>query len=296
MTTTTVRGPRAAARRALATILAFLAAAAWCEPAPASVLTFEIFDPTLYGGSEDFPEAIPFFGGPLNGYGSRITGPAGIHHNGTTTFAYGEEGEGYTPNVVVHYGPYSIFTGGPELWRYDFGDLKHVLYQGSFDTGIPYNYDILDIVLVADAGFDVVLHDFDLGGWMNDYPVNSVTVFNGVPFPFLTPTNAIAPTPIDDVIAPANGQLTVDFGGTPLQAPVIWIRIDASNLGDDSINVGIDNIRFSQTRSDNPGALDPAVIDAAFQSAEVPEATSLATWLLGGGAVLAYARARRRFA
>jgi hypothetical protein len=83
----------------------------------------------------------------------------------------------------------------------------------------------------------------------------------------------------------------INFGTTPLQSPVIWLRIDARNPWSDSENVGIDNIRFSQIASANAGTLDPADIDAALSSA-VPEPASVVFWL--AGAVLAGTAFARR--
>jgi hypothetical protein len=151
--------------------------------------------------------------------------------------------------------------------------------------------NVLDIVLSAEPGFDVLLYEFSLAG-LGDTLVNAVQVFDGVPFPFLTPTNFLSQTL--SVTAPGSGHLLFDFTVSPLQTPTIWIRIDANNLGADSINVAVDNIRFGQ--ADNPdsqGGLDPEEIDDAFTSSEVPEPATL-TLMLTGGAALAARRVRRR--
>jgi hypothetical protein len=259
-------------------LLALFAAAL---PARASILTFDIFDETAYHVSEHFPEGF----GINQEYGDRIVdGTPQTATNGTTTFQYGGDGDNYTPNVTVSYGPFSIFTGGPSLWRYDYGDLERVLYQGSAFTGVGNDYDILDIVFVADPGYDVVLYDIGLGGWFQtDYTINAVTVYDGVPFPFITPTNQIYEA-FDVSVAGAGPTSThFDFGGMEQQAHVIWLRIDASNLGADSGRIGIDNIRFRQVENGNPNEppVDLAGIEAALQPAEVPEVASLVVWLGG---------------
>jgi hypothetical protein len=246
-------------------------------PAQATILTFDIFNP-IYSGTEDYPEGF----GVNQAYGDRVTSTAGS--GGGDTFGYGEAGEGFTPNVVANYGPFTLLdvNGGPQLWRYDYGDLERVLYQGSAGP-IGTDYDILDIELIADSGYEVQLFGFDLGGWpRTDYEINEVVVFDGIPFPFLTPMNQIfSETGVvvhGDLEGPPHTTFTF---GTPLQSDRIFIRIDANNLGPDSINIGIDNIRFGQVRVVEP----------------VPEPISLVTWLLGGsiGAAL-YARRRKSVA
>jgi hypothetical protein len=260
----------------------FVVAWACClcaSPAWASILTFDIFDDE-YASTENFPEGF----GINQEYGDGVNSASQIATNGTTTFEYGVGVEGYTPNVTASYGPFSIFTGGPSLWRYDYGNLERVLYQGSTFTGIGNDYDVLDIVLVADPGYDVVLYDFDLGGWFEtDYTINAVTVYDGVPFPFITPTNQISETFDVDVAGAGPASTHFDFGGSPLTAHVIWLRIDANNLGATSELIGIDNIRFGQVENDTPDQppVDLADIDAALQPAEVPEAASFLVWLGG---------------
>jgi len=175
--------------------------------------------------------------------------------------------EGFTPNVVASYGPFTVFPalGVPELWRYDYGDLDRVLYQGSRGGNGASDYDYLAIELIADPGYEVQLFGFDLGGWFQtDYIIDEVAVFDGIPFPFVTPTNQIFQQFNVDVLGAGPTHTTFNFG-TPLQSDHIYILIDASNLGSTSELIGIDNIRFGQV-------LAPAA---------VPEPASLAIWGLG---------------
>jgi hypothetical protein len=315
-------------RRASAVILAMATAFVLAGSARGSVLTFEIFDQNSFflNGNFDNPTIqphLPGYGYPegfrLPGsYGDRIadgndvavgdgtpfqSGGLVVPGEGTIFRYGGEQGEGYTPNVVVNYGPFSIFTGGPELWREGYGNLDGILYQGSrHDPSNPIgtDYNILEIVLIADAGWDVQLYGFDLaaGGFSGDLTINSVSVYDGVPFPFLTPTNDVFQE--DNVLVSRTDRTSFDFDallGGPLTSQIIWIQIDANNLGADSEFLGIDNIRFGQVmNTGNMNPVDLDAIDTALQTqpGEVPEATSVAMWLGSGGSIAVVVWRRRR--
>ena len=271
-------------------VVVALAIGLFALTARASILTFDISD-DAYASTGNFPEGF----GINQEYGDRISGASQIATNSTTTFGYGVGVEGYTPKVTVSYGPFSIFTGGPELWRTDYGNLERVLYQGSRFTGVGNDYDVLDVVLVADPGYDAVLYDFDLGGWnKTNYTINAVTVFDGVPFPFITPTNQIYDQANVAVAGSGPASTHIDLTSLSLTAHVIWLRIDANNLGATSENIGIDNIRFGQVTNDTPDQppVDPSEIDAALQPGVVPESASILVWL-GGLSCIGLAGKRR---
>lgn len=274
----------------------------------ASVLTFEVFDPNLDVPPYNDPGVPPYLPGygyregyrVPSDYGDRITSTSTIGIEGFT-HQYGSD-HGFTPNVEVSYGPFSIFTGGPELFRGGYGNLDGVLYQGSRHSDpsnpIGNDYNFLDIVLAADPGYDVVLYGFDLGGYQGDFTIGAVTVFQGVPNALFTPTNKLFEE-IDVFVEGASGAShttfdVTDFGG-PLQWQLIWIRIDAGNLGSAASElIGIDNIRFGQVV--NPASTEvftQDAIDAALQP-DVPELSSLTLWTLGGGCAAMIFRGRRR--
>ena len=242
----------------------------------ASIATFDITDPNpLYAGTEMFPEGYGL--SAMTDYGDRVTSTSMSH--GTSTYGYGVGAEGFTPNVTMDFGPFSLLSGGPELWRYDYGDLTRVMYQGSRGS-VGTNYNVLQIVIKADPFYDAILYGFDLGGWnQTDYQIDAVVVYDGIPFPFLTPTNDIYKATIVNVNGSGPSHTTFDCGAG-LRAHEIWITIDANNLGDVSEYIGIDNIRFGQVeRTDGT-------------SGEAPEASSILIW--GGIAACSAIYARRR--
>jgi hypothetical protein len=217
-----------------AVLLAFLAQA----PLAATILTFDITNPA-FSGTENFPEGL---GIPAE-YGSRVNSTSAT--SGPWTFGYDVGPEGFTPNVTVSYGPFSLFTGGPQLWRYNYGDLVRVLYQGS-SGAVGNDYDYLLITLEADPGFDVLLHGFDLGGWFeSDYTLNAVAVYNSYYNGFFPDLNRVFHDQ-NALVAGAGPSRTTYSFPTPIRANVIAILLAADNLGPDSANIGIDNIQFGQ--------------------------------------------------
>ena len=247
---------------------AFCIAFGYAMPAKATILTFSITDPVY--PNEQYPEGFAI----NQEYGDRVAGSPVV--NGTTTFEYAFGSEGFTPNVTVGYGPSSIFTGGPSLWRYDYGDLDRILYQGSTFTGIGFDYDYLAIEFQADPGYDVLLYGFDLGGWFHtDYTINGVAVYDSYLNLFFPENNRIFYDQNALVRGDGPDHTSYTFG-TPLRGNTITIFIDANNLGAQSELIGLDNIRFGQD-------LTPAA---------VPEPASL--WLLAAGAaLLGFRRVRR---
>jgi hypothetical protein len=241
------------------------------DRAAATILTFDITDPT-YSLSENFPEGY----GIDQTYGDRVNSSSTTV--GSIIFEYGLGAEGFSPNVTVSYDPYSIFTGGPSLWRYDYGDLTRVLYQGSTNTGIGFDYNYLLITFRADPGYEVLLYGFDLGGWyQTDRTVNAVAVYNSEFNGFFPANNRVYLDSNAVVAGSGPSHSSYAFNG-PIRANTIAILIDAENLGADSELVGIDNIRFGQ--------------DIASTTAPVPEPGTLATGMMALLAICAIARSR----
>ena len=247
-----------------------------------SILTFEITDSANYDLTENFPEGYDID----QTYGDRVAASSAV--NGTVTFNYGLGAEGYTPNVVVEYGPGSILTGNPRLWRYDYGNLDRVLYQGSsILNGQGTDYDYLTITFRADAGYDAILYGFDLGGWMGDYTINSVSVYNYQFNGFFPTLNRVFYDPNALVAGPGSPTPTSYQFGTPVRANIVTILIDANNVPDpDNWNIGIDNIRFGQGIDEDPNS---PVIE--YPPSSVPEPGTV-SMLAAGLAGLLWMRRR----
>lgn len=163
-------------------------------------------------------------------YGDRVTA------NVQAGLVYGEAGEGFTPHVVVDYQP----EGDIQLWRADYGDLQRVAFAQTEGTGN------MRITLTADDGFLVNLHGFDVGGWFRqDYVIDSIRVLAGEDVLFEA---------LDVLIeGDGDGDLHSSFLFTPmLSAQSLSILVDSSNLLAESDNIGIDNIRFSESPAPVP--------------------------------------------
>jgi len=201
----------------------FIATAALCVSAATvafgTVLTFD----NLTGGS------IPF------DYGSRV--------NASGTDAAGRTGYdltfGATPNVAVQM-----------FWAdYSGGTWNQVTNLGLWSTGyanltnVAYTYDGGRIIFTADAGAQVRLHSFQMGGWPN---TDRILLFLQVLVdgnPVFTQSNI----PISGTTAN-----TFSFDPNVVRGRVIEIRW-ADNTG---ACVGIDNIAFSQVGGCEPNPAD----------------------------------------
>jgi hypothetical protein len=169
--------------------------------------------------------------------------------------SYGEAGEGFTGNVDVDYGP-----GSPLFWTTGYSDLVNVMYEQE-NSG-----EYLQLTLTADAGYEVLLYDFDLGSWLGDYAVRSVRVTDE--------TNAVLYESLADTLL-LSAHSAYDFN-TPLSGQSLTITVDQLGLATASDNIGIDNVRFGQTQTTQP----------------IPEPATVT--LLGLGIAALIGRARRK--
>ena len=186
----------------------------------------------LFDQSRDATGVIPTVSGQgvQQDYGDRVTGSPMNVAGGQ--FTYGNDGEGFTPNVVVDYS--TMAGAGPSTWGIQYGDLTNVIFGGQGSLAML-------LLLTADPGFEVLLYHFDLGGWANtDYVIDGVRVLD----------------PVSAVFSQTNVLVQGDFSGArhtsfdfvmPLRAAQLLIEIDYSNLAEgQQDNIGIDNIRFGQ--------------------------------------------------
>jgi len=168
-------------------------------------------------------------------YGSRVNA-SGNDAGGRTGFNLTH---GATPNVAVQMF-WADYTGG--TWN-------QVTNLGRWSTGyanltdVAYTYDGGRIIFTADAGQEVRLHSFQMGGWPN---TDRILLFLQVLVdgnPVYTQSNI----PISGTTAN-----TFSFDPNVVKGSVIEIRW-ADNTG---ACVGIDNIAFSQTGGCEPNPAD----------------------------------------
>jgi hypothetical protein len=196
--------------------MATLAGLSMAASVQASVLTFS------FGGGDG--TAVP------QEYGDRITSTT------MGSFSYGDT-FGFTPNVLASYDG----AGGVNHWSADYGDLRGVAYTEA-EGG-----NVFRLTLAADAGWQVSVHGFDLGGWVNtDYTINAVRVFAGelgsLTAAFEDTSVLVRGSSVDN---DGNRHTTFDFAN-PIVGSVVVIEFDSSNLGGAGDNVGIDNVAFGQ--------------------------------------------------
>ena len=193
-------------------------------------------------------------------YGDRITGTPMDVPGGQ--FTYGNDGEGFTPDVVVDF--YAGNQTTLSLWQDNYGDLTNVAIGDNSSVS-------LNVQLTADPGFVVDLYHFDLAGWsLSDYTIKAVRVLSGVDTLF-SQDNVLVQGAND------GGDMHTAFDFTvPLSATQLIIQIDQSNLAAGmQDNIGIDNIRFGQ--------IPPPAIP-------IPPAL----WLFGSGLIGLIVLARRK--
>jgi hypothetical protein len=147
------------------------------------------------------------------------------------TFTYGTGG-GFTPNVVVDYRGKSTQVD-LNHWTTGYNQLVNVLeYEPDGANGYQ-------IILTADPGFEVSLESFDLGNFGGAVTVPGVRVLDRNGSEIFSRTNFAIPA--------ATGPHT-DFDFAPFFTDTkLTIDIDTTGMGGNSDNIGLDNIRFSQS-------------------------------------------------
>jgi hypothetical protein len=229
---------------------------ALASPAGATILTFDgaVFPNNPDGSVGDPNENVPID----DSYGDRVTT---VSQNGGD-FLYGVGAEGFTGNVVARYN--SIPGAELGVWRFGYGDLVRVAF--AFGTG-----GILQLQLFADPAFDVLLYDFDMGSFLDDRVVNSITISE------IFGPDTVLSTSTNVTVSGGASHTTRSFA--PLQAHFLQITIDASNLPESEREfIAIDNIRFGQVERATPAV----------------EVSGPATLLLLGGGLAAVQAIRRR--
>ena len=193
-------------------------------------------------------------------YGSRVNN-SGNDAGGRTGFNLTH---GATPNVTVqmfsadYQGGTWYQLGNLYRWTAGYADLVYVAFH------VPDNQGAR-IILTADAGHEVRLHSFQMGGYAQSdrtLPFLQVLVDGN---PVFTQTNIT----ISDTTAG-----TFTFDPNTVKGRVIEIRF-AGNW-----NVGIDNIAFSQT----VGCENPADVnnDGVVDDADLLEVLFNFGWSCGG--------------
>jgi Ca2+-binding RTX toxin-like protein len=183
---------------------------------PRQLLTILTFAPVALDGAAINPR-----------YGDRVLTS---NQNG---FSYSTAG-GTTPNVKVDYGPIATNV---RQGANGFGDLTNVIFAGDAAGGV------LDLVLTADLGHEVSLSSFDLASAGNvDRTIKSIRVTDAVGNVLFSQTNALI---AGDNVGSRHTSITINSA----QARVVRIRIDASNLGANGDQIGLDNLKFSETNT-----------------------------------------------
>jgi hypothetical protein len=209
------------------TVLPAVALALLAGGAQATTLTFEGVGPLGLGSGTAFGDRVTSAGTGVNLAG------------------------GATPNVVLDFVPTN--SGSPfTVWSSGYGSLSSALGHGSFNVK---GY----IELAPDAGWDVVLHNFDIAGWSaSSYADSRIQVLD---------TAGTVYFDSGVFTFPASTTFTA-YLSEPIRSS-LPLRLFVEDFGD----LGIDNLQFSQV-------------------ATIPEPGTWALWLAGMGVVGTLARRR----
>lgn len=223
--------------RLVAALCAASAAFVGAQNAQATVLTFDI---TGLAPGNELPQ----------GYGDNATATT------MGTFSYGSTG-GFTPNVSVEYDGFST-QSNLNWWDNGYSDLTNVVEYEPDGAG---GYSI---TFIAAPGHSVTLVSFDIGNWGSQVTLPVVKVIDQNSQELFAQT---------DVVLPSSSNPHISFSpGVTGQS--LTLIIDTAGLGNNSDNVGLDNILFTEAADDTT----------------IPEPASLSVLALGGFALLARRR------
>jgi hypothetical protein len=239
-------------------------------PLQATVLTFNVCG----GGTGTAVEGNRCRYATINqAYGDRVTGPS---MNGGR-MQYGQEGEGWTPNVTVTYGPDGSAIRG---WDNNYAGLWTVIWTEDRSGQ-------LSIRMTADPGYQVSFFGLRIGGY----------IFNEGPWPLVIGSLSLTDSSGATLWSQSNtpitksGPLLLSFTEPYRSANGGWLEfmMDVRNLPVGNANresIGIDLVRFGQSVSPSSG-IEKALI-------ENPEPGTLGLMLLGAGGLAMQSLRRRR--
>jgi len=192
-------------------------------------------------------------------YGSRVNA-SGADAGGRTNFNLTF---GATPNVAVQMFGADYYGG---TWN-QYSNLYHWSTDYANLRDVAYTYDGGRIIFTADAGHEVRLHSFQMGGWRRDRTLTFLQVLvDGNPV-FTQANITISGTTAN----------TFTFDPDVVKGRVIEIRW-ADHTGG---SVGIDNIAFSQTGGCAPNPAD-VNNDGVVDDADLLEVLFNFGWSCGG--------------
>lgn len=211
--------------------------------------TILLFDQARDAGTQTTVGPIESGGTLPADYGDHVTGAVMAVPGGF--FTYGEDGEGFTPDVTLDIFSAAATAGSAavNLWADGYGDLQNVIFaDGPGTAGAP----MLSVRFTAAPGYVVDLHGFHLAGFGEDYVIAGVSVMAGAATLF-SAANVL-------VEGDSSGAGHTAFAfDTPLSAQDLLLQVNVSNLpAGRQDNIALDSIRFGQTP---PAAVpEPAVV------------------------------------
>lgn len=216
-------------------------------PSSATVLTFNVCG----GGTGTAVEGNRCRYATINqDYGDRVTGAS---MNGGR-MQYGEEGEGWTPNITTTYGPDGTAIRG---WDNNYAGLWTVIWTED-------RSGLLSIRFTADPGHRALFYGLRVGAY----------IFNGGPWPLvvgsLSVTNDTGATlwSQTNLALDQSDPFTLAFASPLMSGSGGWIEflMDVRNLPVGNANresIGVDLVRFGQISNPEPGTMSMMLLGGA---------------------------------